>query len=167
VVSGIDAMAALLKTGTIATCALFLAPTDGHAETTTICGQRVEYAITPPAPDVSAEVRGFSGVWEGETGVPTGIAAEATMCIGFVIEGFGPGAKVRAKYVWGDRVKFIATGNGYAIKPGVSAWRGNITGNVMHFDGEYSFELRLTRANQVRGIYSSPLGRGDAVLKRQ
>lgn len=152
----------------IAACAPFLQSAAGRAETATICGQRVEYTISPPAADTPAAVRAFPGVWEGETWVPTNNGTEVSMCIGFVIERIAPDASVGAKYVWGSQVQYH--GNGIAIAPGVRPWEGRVVGDVIHFanrSGRRSFEFRMTGANAMRGICSSPDGRGDAMLKRR
>ena len=154
----------------IAACALFLQPTAGRAETATICGQRVEYTVTPPAADAPAAVRGFSGVWEGETWIPGTNGSELAMCIGFVIERIAPDAGVGAEYVWGNRIRSFGNGNSFAIKPGVMPWEGRVEGDVIHFtnrSGRRSFELRMTGANTMRGVYSSPDGRSDAILNRR
>jgi hypothetical protein len=152
----------------IAACALLFQPMAGRAETATICGQRVEYTITPPAADTPAAVRGFSGVWEGETWVPTNNGTEVSMCIGFVIERIAPDASVGARYVWGGQIQYH--GNGIAIKPGVRPWEGRVEGNVVRFvnrSGRRSFEFRMTGTNSMRGVCSSPDGRGDAALTRR
>jgi hypothetical protein len=152
----------------VAISALVLHPGDGRAQTTTICGQKVDYAMTPPAPDIPAGARAFSGIWVGRATQPSGNGTDVTLCIGFVIARIEPQGVVRARYVWGDSVTYH--GNGVAIKPGVSKWRGNLAGEVLHFvsqDGNYRFDLRVTGANELRGVYSTPDGPGDVQLKRQ
>ena len=45
-----------------------------------------------------------------------------------------------------------------------------MTGGVLHFvsaDGQYSFDLRVTNPNELRGIFSTPNGRGNAQMSRQ
>jgi hypothetical protein len=154
----------------IAIGALILPVTNGRAETTTICGQSVNYALTSPTADLSPELRVFFGIWVGDTAIPAGGVAEATMCIGFVIESIRSNATVSAKYIWGDRVRYIANGNSISIKPGVNTWDGNITGEVLHFvseDGKYSFDLHVAKTNELRGVFSTPTGRGDARMRRR
>ena len=73
---------------------LMLPLTGGRAESTTICGQTVNYVVTPPASDVFPELRALSGIWVGDTG--TGSVSECTMCIGFVIESIRSDAAVSA-----------------------------------------------------------------------
>lgn len=152
----------------VAISALAFQPGAGHAQTATICGQKVDYAMTPPAPDIPARARAFSGIWVGQTTQPSGNGTDVTLCIGFVIARIEPQGVVRARYVWGDSVTYH--GNGVAIKPGVSKWRGNLAGDVLHFasaDGSYRFDLRMTGADELRGVYSTPDGPGDVQLKRQ
>jgi hypothetical protein len=103
----------------------------------------------------------FPGVWVGEAWVPAGNGTEVSKCIGFVIESVAPDARVRAKYVWGEQVKYH--GNSIATKPGVRAWEGTMTGDVVHVvnpGGRRSFDFRVTGANELRGVYSSTEGAG-------
>ena len=45
-----------------------------------------------------------------------------------------------------------------------------MTGGVLHFvgaDGRYSFDLRVTNSNEMRGIFSTPTGRGNTQMSRR
>ena len=153
----------------IVICGSILPLTGGHAESTTICGQTVNYVVTPPASDLSPELRALSGIWVGDTGTGRG-QVETTMCIGFVIESIRSDATVSAKYVWGDKIKCFANGANFLIKPGVNPWEGKMTGGVLHFvsaDGQYSFDLRVTNPNEMRGIFSTPTGPGNTQMSRR
>ena len=150
-------------------CGSILPLSGGRAESTTICGQTVNYVVAPPASDVSPELRVLSGIWVGDTGTGGGVN-ETTMCIGFVIESIRSDAAVSAKYVRGDKVKFLAGGATRPIKPGVNTWEGKVTGGVLHFvsaDGKYSFDLRVTNPNEMRGIFSTPTGPGNTQVSRR
>jgi len=151
----------------IVICGSILPLTGGRAEPTTICGQTVNYVVTPPASDVSPELRALSGIWVGDSA--TGSVGECKFCIGFVIESIRSDATASAKYVWGDKIKCFANGANFLIKPGVNPWEGKMTGGVLHFvsaDGQYSFDLRVTNPNEMRGIFSAPTGRGNAQMSR-
>jgi hypothetical protein len=92
------------------------------------------------------------------------------MCIGFVIESIRSDAAVSAKYVWGDKVKYLANGATVTIKPGVNTWEGKMAGGVLHFmsaDGHYRFDLRVTNSNEVRGTFSTPKGSGNTQMSRR
>jgi hypothetical protein len=152
----------------IAICAMIFPLTNGRAETTTICGQTVNYFIAPPAAALSSELRAYHGIWTGDAKVSSGVS-EGIMCIGFVIESIAPDATVGAKYIWGDGVKFPANGARMSIKPGVSTWVGKIAGNALNFvsgDRKYSFELRVS-GNEMRGLFFTPDGQGDVQMRRR
>lgn len=140
-----------------------------RAETAAICGQRVEYTINPPGADVAGEARPFSGKWVGFSMVSFG-SNEGEMCIGFIFESFGPRDRIVAKYIWGDTIKIGANGSSSIIKPGANTWIGTLTGNVAHFvsaDRKYTYDLRASGVDELRGYFYDPVGRGDVRLRRQ
>ena len=143
----------------------------GLTGSTTICGQSVSYTMTPPALDMSSELRALSGIWVGNATFPVPISgvAEVTQCRGLIIESIAADGVVRSKHIWGDQIRFIANGANIAIKPGISNWKGKLTGNVVRFDSPtgYVFELHLTTANEMRGAYLTPDGKGAAQFQRQ
>jgi hypothetical protein len=125
--------------------------------------------MTPPSSDVSPELRAFFGVWVGEARWPVSGVGEATMCVGFVVESIGSNGTVSTKYIWGDKISY-PRGSNFAITPGVNPWNGKMIGSVLHLetpDNQYSFELRVTSANELRGVFSTPTGKGPAQLMRR
>src|SRR4051812_24073226 len=89
----------------IATCAMILPLANGRAETTTICGQTVNYTIAPPAAALSSELRAYQGSWMGDAQT-IDLGNTGLRCVGLVIESIAPDGTVSAKYIWGDSVKY-------------------------------------------------------------
>jgi hypothetical protein len=165
---GVEGLMNFFAGAAAAACAFVLSLSAGHAETTTICGQSVEYSMTRAPSDASPELRAFLGIWVGEATFPAGGPAEGTQCRGFVIESVGANGTVVAKQIWGDRVRY-SNGVGFAVKPGVRPWRGKTNGTALKFESPsgYGFELRLVTASSLRGVYITPNGNGTIQLSRQ
>ena len=151
----------------IAICAMIFPLANGRAETTTICGQTVNYSLAPPASDLPSELRSYHGIWMGNAQT-IGLGNTGLFCVGFVIETIAPGGTVSAIYAWGDTVSY-ANGYRHTIKPGATPWRGKVAGNAVILtspDGRHSFELHIG-GNKMSGVYSNPGGRGDVQMSRR
>ena len=151
----------------IAICAMIFPLDNGRAETTTICGQTVNYSVAPPASNLPPELRSYHGIWMGDAQT-IALNNVGLLCVGFVIESISPDGTVSAKYIWGDGVKY-ANGLRNTIKPGVNPWQGKVAGNALNFvseDRKYSFELHVS-GNEMRGLFVTPTGRGDVQMRRR
>ena len=121
-----------------AVCAtsLLVAPAAG-AETLTMCGQTVPYTVVPPAADVPANMRAFSGPWIGTWA--TGI------CNAVIIESIQPDGTVSILDVFGPD----------SGKPaGSLRYAGKIVGNTLSSAGRTnSIEFTQTSATQMSATY--------------
>jgi len=146
---------------------LIAAAGETPAKTATICGQKVDYTVQPPGPDVPAALRAFSGIWVGDAGSVVEVY-DGRFCVGLIVEQVNPDGTVAAKYVWGDKVK-LHLGLNYDIKPGVVDWPGKIAGGALVLqtpDRAYSYELRVAGRDELKGRRVGPDGRNVVALKR-
>lgn len=137
------------------------APAAVGQRTGKLCGQRVEYGLSPPGSGLPADKSGFSGLWQG--GVAYGATVE--VCAGFVFERVWRDGAV-GQYAW-------STAEGYGIvgqvSQGVAKWGGQWQGDTLRSaspDGQDVWELRLTSPNEMNGFYSRSGNRRTVWLKR-
>jgi hypothetical protein len=86
-----------------------------HAETLTLCGQKIDYE---PAASDAASIKGSEliGVWVGEVmAVDAKYNSQYRRCDAFAIERITPGGKVMTKHVSGDSA-ITQNGNKWGIK---------------------------------------------------
>jgi hypothetical protein len=138
--------------------------------TTKLCGQKVDYTLAPPSPDVSTDLNKYLGVWSGHViGVQSGYNVEYEMCVAYVIERIKADGTVYTQRINGDRSRVFANGVNYAVKPGVYHWLGKVVGNYLRIandDGTFVQELHLTGTN-LEGKHSDSKGAGFTKLTKQ
>jgi hypothetical protein len=137
--------------------------------TTKLCGQKVDYTLAPPSPDVSTDLNRYLGVWSGHViGVQSGYNVEYEMCVAYVIERITADGTVYTQRINGDRSRVFANGVNYAVKPGVYPWLGKVVGNYLRIandDGTFVQELHLTGTNLEGKHYDSRSKGGSGLTK--
>jgi hypothetical protein len=137
--------------------------------TTKLCGQKVDYTLAPPNPDVSADLNKYLGVWSGHViGVQSGYNVEYEMCVAYVIERITADGTVYTQRINGDRSRVFANGVNYAVKPGVYPWLGKVVGDYLRIandDGTFVQELHLTGTNLEGKHYDSRSKGGSGLTK--
>src|SRR5260370_22807024 len=72
--------------------------------TTKLCGQKVDYTLAPPSPDVSTDLNKYLGVWSGHViGVQSGYNVEYEMCVAYEIERITADATVYTQRINRDK----------------------------------------------------------------
>ena len=116
-----------------------------------MCGQSVPYTLVPPAADLPANMRAFSGVWVGAW--PSGI------CNAVVIESIKPDGTVSILDVFGpDSGK----------PPGTLRYAGKIVGDTLTSAGRSkSIEFSPTSATQMSATYLSSDAQARGIFSRR
>jgi hypothetical protein len=131
-----------------------------HAESTTICSQRVDYTPKFQKESLPPEQRALWGIWEGEA--LFGIAAR--WCIGFLIGRIDEKGEPAVIYAYTS----ATTGINNVAKIGVAPWRGGRYANgVLTLKGEASFELTKTSEDTLEGFIIVDTRRWEAKLKKR
>lgn len=141
---------------------LTVAASIAHAETVTICDQRVEYTVNHRPETLSPEAKVLFGVWDGE--VLFGIRAR--MCAGWLIGRIDDNGQFSAKYAYNTATPGINN----TAKFGVGTWNGGQYQNGMMVmrGARNSYELRRISENELEGFFI--LGDGlkyEAKFKRR
>lgn len=134
------------------------------ADTTHLCGQKVDYSIERS--EHRSDWHAYFGAWTGDAIVPDA-GYSGLLCVGFVMESMTRDGTVTARFAWADGIRYP---NGYTltVRPGVSRLRGKRTGDTLLFvgnDGYFRLELR-PNGNALLGDYTTRKGKGDVRLTR-
>ena len=138
-----------------------ISTTVARAETMTLCEQKVEYTLMPPAPGLPLEMSGFSGRWQGAVSYQMTVE----MCLGFVFERVGsPGATGKRAWSGAAGTGFVGV-NALGVENWSARWDGNTLRRASN-DGQHVWELRMTGANEISGFYTNQGNRRPVWLKR-
>jgi hypothetical protein len=121
-----------------------------HAGSATLCSERLDHALIMP--DVDGGIKQLVGLWEGTLQGTNAHNLEYTRCFGLAIEQIAADGTVRAKYMLGRTLKYIATGNVFARNFATGNLRGTLTADRLSF-GDMLQNLRLVAANKLEGRY--------------
>jgi hypothetical protein len=144
------------------------AGTSVHAASATVCGQSLEYDLTPPSADVGTKARLLVGVWVGEVFAKNPQNLDYTRCFGLVIEHVTAGGIVLGQYAAGPSVKMMYSGTAFTVKPVTRSLNGKIDGDVMSFrDSIWTFEIQLPESDRMQGRFSNQSGPGTIFFKKQ
>jgi hypothetical protein len=161
----------LIRTVAMSIASATLLPLIGaHAETLTLCGQKIDYQ---PAASDAASIKGSEliGVWVGEVmAVDAKYNSQYRRCDAFAVERITPDGKVMTIHVTGDSA-ITQNGNKWGIKPTANPWAGELMGNnTLRFEGNGGttvYEFELSHSNRMEGRFTHTTGDGRVFLKRQ
>jgi hypothetical protein len=128
----------------VAVCGAIAGVGDGWAQTRTVsvCEQSVIYNVVPPANDVPAELRLFSGIWVGSW--------NNQLCSALIVEDLEKDGTVRGKYVFGSNPAW------YINSPGTLALPGKISHRIATFrTNDAVIEYRLAAPDELAGTYTA------------
>ena len=101
-------------------------PTAATAETLRACQLEIEYKIIHPAPDLSPNLRAFSGVWLGHwKSFPFTHGANNPFCAGLIVEHIDRDGTAQTIYFRGPNSAVNMT------RPSKGPWVGKISGSVL------------------------------------
>lgn len=131
-----------------------LAAGAASAQAISACQQSVQYNLAPPAADVPAEFRAFSGVWSGSWG--------NQLCSVLIVEDVAKDGTVQTKYVNGTNPAWNIN------RPGVRAWSGKVINGVLVLRGNnVSAEYKLANASELAGTYTGAGPQTTGRFKKQ
>lgn len=140
--------------GLVASGYLSCAPIKAQAQAPRICDQQVGYKLVPPAPDVSVDMRAFSGIWVGQWG--------NTRCSALVVESIEKDGSADVWYVFGpDSGASGRTG-------GANRRKGAIVGKTLAFkSGTASLEYQMVNTDELTGTFMGQGGQSRAAFRKQ
>lgn len=135
----------------------------GQAQSTSLCGQKVNYRHAIPG--TAGGAAELIGVWQGELTANNSYQREYYRCLGIVIESVALDGTVAAKYGFGDSLKFSMQGS-FAVKPTQGSWQGKLVNNTLTL-GDHLRNVRPAGGKRLEGNFVDKWGHGPVWFNRQ
>jgi hypothetical protein len=158
-------MRVLVACALMAALGLLVIENRASAATLTLCQQDIHFSITPPAEDVPADVRAFSGVWLGNWR-PSG------RCIAWIFETVRRDGAVDLILVLGPMLGYAANAGAAGGSQYFRKQKGKVEAGVLEYQNRDNLNpwvtYRISNPDEMIGKQKFPNGHEEnAVLKRQ